>query len=108
MRKSQTVPLTLLAVSALGVPPGCDSRPTEVRNCVDSQNHIVSDDRCDHPALYSGGGYHFVYGGASGGKMGDTVVSGSDTPEAGARVVSGETGVSRGGFGGDAAHGGGE
>lgn len=110
MRKSTTVPLTLLAVTALAGPQGCDSRPTEVRNCVDSQSLIVSDDRCDHPSLYGGGGYHYLYGGRSGGRTGDTVVGGFYEPEAGARIVDGETGVVRGGFGGEAegAHGGGE
>lgn len=106
MRKSKTVPLTLLAAAALTVPPGCDSHPTEVRNCVDNQNHIVSDDRCAHPALYGGGGYHFLYGGRSGGKSGDTVEGGFYEPEAGARIVSGESGVVRGGFGGEAEGGG--
>ncbi|HEX4006964.1 MAG TPA: hypothetical protein VHX60_12385 [Acidobacteriaceae bacterium] len=115
MRKSRAVPLTLLTAAALAASPGCDDRPTEVRHCVDSQNHIVSDDRCDHPSVYAGsygpGGYRYLYGGASGGRTGDTVVGASDTPEAGARVVSGETeGVVRGGFGGEGegGHGGGE
>lgn len=111
MRKSQSVPLTLLAAAALSASVGCD-HPTEVRNCVDAQHHIVPDDRCGH----YGGGSYFVYGGASGGRSGDTVVGGASEPEEGARVVSGESGaVVRGGFGGgeggeggEGGHGGGE
>jgi hypothetical protein len=117
MRKSRAVPLTLLATAALAA-AGCNDHPREVRNCVDAENHIVPDSRCD-PSPSSrgagGGGFHYVYGGASGGTVGDTVEEGSSESEAGARVVSGETGgVVRGGFGsGDAggesgAHGGGE
>jgi hypothetical protein len=112
MRKSRTVPLTLLTATALATTTGCDNRPRVIRNCVDAQNQIVTDDRCDHPAFYPGGGvaYHYLYGGRSGGRMGDTVEGGSSEPEAGARVVSGETGVERGGFGhaGEGGHGGGE
>jgi hypothetical protein len=114
MRKSQAVPLTLLATAALAASTGCDDRPREVRNCVDNQNHIVPDDRCDHPSLYVGSygytNYRYLYGGASGGSMGDTVIGGNANAEPGAVIVSGETGVARGGFGGegDAGHGGGE
>jgi hypothetical protein len=105
MRKSQAVPLFLLAAAALGTGPGCDDHRREVRNCVDDQNHIVSDQKCDHPGSYGGsygggpGGYRYVYGGASGGNMGDTVEGGNAEPEAGAEIVSGETGTVRGGFG---------
>ncbi len=115
MRKSQAVPLTLLAAATLSTASGCDRHPREVRNCVDSQNHIVSDEKCDHPAFYGGyygggaGGYRYLYGGASGGGMGDTVMGGNASPEADAVVFSGESGsVVRGGFGGGEAgeHGG--
>jgi len=116
MRKSQTVPLTLLAAAALATSTGCDDRPREVSNCVDNRNHIVSDQKCDHPALYGGsgggggGGFHYIYGGSSGGHMDDTVIGGSLTATPGAVVVSGETGIARGGFGGggEGGHGGGE
>lgn len=117
MRKSRTVPLTLLAAAALAASTGCDDRPREVSNCVDSQNHIVSDQKCEHPAFYGGfygpGSFHYIYGGASGGHMNDTVIGGSLTPAPGAEVVSGETGIVRGGFGGggeggEGGHGGGE
>lgn len=118
MRKSQSVPITLLAAAAIAAPTACDNRPREIRNCVDAQNHIASDERCDHPSGYTGGGvpaggYRYVYGGSSGGRTGDTVFGGSSSPKAGAVIVSGETGVSRGGFGGEGhgeggGHGGGE
>ena len=113
MRKSQTVPLTLLAAAAFSAGSGCD-HPREIRNCVDSQNHIVSDEKCDHPAAYGGyygggaGGYRYLYGGASGGSMGDTVVGGNANADPDATIVSGEHGTTvRGGFGGGEGEGGG-
>jgi len=121
MRKSGAVPLTLLATAALATVPGCNEHHREVRNCVDAENHIVGDSRCNpspSPGGSGGGGYHYVYGGASGGSIGDTVEAGSREPEDGAVVVSGESGdVVRGGFGSGeggehggegGAHGGGE
>jgi hypothetical protein len=54
----------------------------EHRDCVDAQNHLQSDINCRAETS----GSHFVYGGSSGGNVGDTVVGGSS--------------VSRGGFGG--------
>ncbi len=114
MRKSGAVPLTLLATAALATSPGCNEHSREVRNCVDAGNHIVRDSGCNpspSPGGSGGGGYHFVYGGASGGSIGDTVEGGSSEAAAGAEVVSGESGsVVRGGFGSgeSGAHGGGE
>jgi len=90
MRKSKEVPLTVLAALAMFV-TGCHDTP-ESRNCVDDQGRIVPDSNCQ---AYSSTGahYHYLYGGASGGHVGDAVVGGSVTPS------SGEAGVSRGGFG---------
>jgi hypothetical protein len=81
MRKSKDVSLTLLAAVALAS-IGCHDGP---RNCVDAQNRLQPDASC----RAGGGGFHYVYGGSSGGHYGDSVVGSS---------------VSRGGFG----HGGGE
>lgn len=82
MRRSREVPLTLLASLALTVTACRDQR----RDCVDAQNHLLPSSACQ---TGSSGGYvpgaHYVYGGSSGGHVGDTVVGGS---------------VSRGGFGG--------
>jgi hypothetical protein len=89
MRKSREVPLTLLAVAALasiGSTTGCHDQP---RHCVDAQNHLQPDSVCE--ARAGVGGFHYVYGGASGGHYGDTVVGSS---------------VSRGGFGGGGGEGG--
>jgi hypothetical protein len=111
MRKSREVPLTLLAGVALASITGCEHRPVEVRNCVDSQNHIVPDKDCQNnlaPTGGGGGGYHYVYGGASGEHNGDTVVGGEATPEAGAEVITSEEAVSRGGFGRGGGEGGGD
>ena len=96
MRKSAAVPLTLLAALA-ALSTGCHNTP-EARHCVDAQGRIVPDANCE---AHSGGGsgsflaYHYLYGGASGGRVGDQVVGGKSTPS--------ESGVSRGGVG----HGGG-
>jgi hypothetical protein len=84
MRKSAAVPLTLLATVAgisigAGSYTGCQDRP---RHCVDAQNHLVPDASCQTNSSF---GYHYVYGGSSGGNYGDVVVGAS---------------VSRGGFGG--------
>jgi hypothetical protein len=98
MRKSRDVPLTILAALALSS-TACNTAPVS-KNCVDAQGHIIPDSDCQSHAT----GAHYIYRGSSGGRMGDTVVGGSDTEE----------GVSRGGLGhgegeGEGAgHGGGE
>ncbi len=76
MRKSREVQLTILAAIALSV-TGCRN---ERRDCVDTQGRLQPDSTCQ-AGMY---GAHYVYGGSSGGHIGDTVVGGS---------------VSRGGFG---------
>jgi hypothetical protein len=93
MRKSRDVPLTILAALALSS-AACNDTPV-TKNCVDAQGHIIPDTTCQ--THY--GGAHYVYGGRSGGHLGDTVFGGSDT----------EAGVSRGGLGSEGdGHGGGE
>jgi hypothetical protein len=68
MRRSKDVSLTLLTALALST-TACDNRPVEVRNCVDTQGHIVPDFDCqEHSTGGGGGGYHYIYGGASGGR----------------------------------------
>lgn len=101
MRRSGAVPLTLLATAALAIAPGCNDHHKEVRNCVDAENRIVRDSQCGpSPSSGGGSGYHYVYGGASGESIGDSVEGGSREPEEGAEVFSGESGhVVRGGFG---------
>jgi hypothetical protein len=83
MRKSREVQLTLLAAIALSMTACRDGR----RDCVDAQNHLLPDSTC-HAGMY---GSRYVYGGSSGGHIGDTVIGSS---------------VSRGGFGGIGGHGG--
>jgi hypothetical protein len=85
MRKSREVPLTLLAAVALAS-IGCHDEP---RHCVDAQNHLMPDSTCELHS--SSGGFHYVYGGSSGGHVGDLVIGSS---------------VSRGGFGGEGGDGG--
>lgn len=84
MRKSSEVPITILAALALFT-TGCRD---EVQNCVDAQGHIVPDSSCQSPP--AGAAYHYIYGGSSGGHIGDTVFGGSTTPS---------SGIFRGGFG---------
>jgi hypothetical protein len=85
MRKCREVEITLLAAIALSM-TACREQK---RNCVDSQNRIQPDSTCQ-AGMY---GAHYVYGGSSGGHVGDAVVGGS---------------VSRGGFGAIGGGGGGE
>jgi hypothetical protein len=77
MRRSREVPLTLLAAVALSI-TGCRD---ERSDCVDAQSHKLPDSSCQVGTT----GSHYIYGGSSGGNVGDTVVGGS---------------VTRGGFGG--------
>jgi hypothetical protein len=94
MRRSSAVPLTLLALAA-AFATGCQDEP---RHCVDAQGRIVADTSCSG-STSGGRGFHYIYGGSSGGRIGDTVVGGSATPS---------DGVSRGGFGGGSGDAGGE
>jgi hypothetical protein len=89
MRRSREVPLTLLAAVALSM-TACRDEP---QRCVDAQNRLLPDSNCQ---LGSPSGAHYIYGGATGGHIGDSVIGGS---------------VSRGGFGaigGSGGEGGGE
>jgi hypothetical protein len=51
---------------------------SETCYCVDEKSRIVADFNCQTATL--GLSYHYVYGGSSGGKMGDLVEGGSRTP----------------------------
>lgn len=79
MRKSKDVQIFLLAAVALSV-TGCRS---ERRDCVDPQSRILPNSACQASRPISGA--HYIYGGASGGHIGDSVIGGGS--------------VSRGGFG---------
>ncbi len=93
MRKSREVQLTLLAAVALSM-TACRSQH---RDCIDHQGRKEPDSYCD--ATGGGGIYHYVYGGASGGHLGDAVVGGSTTPRGGFGGIGGD------GFDGHAAGG---
>jgi hypothetical protein len=88
MRKSREVPLTLLAIVALSVTACRDER----QDCVDAQSHLLPNSACHTGSSGYVGGAHYIYGGSSGGHVGDIVIGGS---------------VSRGGFGGFGSSGGG-
>jgi hypothetical protein len=85
MRKSREVPLALLAAMAVSITACRD----QVRDCVDAQGRKLLDSQCE--SGYRGA--HYVYGGRSGGHVGDAVIGG---------------GVTRGGFGGTGGSGAGE
>ncbi|MDR3763480.1 MAG: hypothetical protein P4M01_05230 [Acidobacteriota bacterium] len=114
MKRSQSITLGLLTGMALAFTSGCRSTPQH-RDCVDANNHVINNKDCEDAddlrrRGYGGGfsGYHWLYGGSSGGHMGDSVFGGSATPSGGASGFFG--GISRGGFGGtgaSGAHGGG-
>ncbi len=74
--------LAAFALSVVSTAIGCND---ERKDCVDAQGRILPDSAC-HSAFP---GAHYVYGGRSGGHIGDTVFGGS----------SSEEGVARGGFG---------
>jgi hypothetical protein len=97
MQRSLAVALALLAVANLSAATGCEDHPTQIRYCVDDRMHIVPDERCDNEPFTGSvilpGSYHYLYGGASGGHLDDTVTGGSWQPEYGARIVSGDTGA---------------
>jgi len=100
MRRSREVQLTLVAALAITI-TGCRD---ERRDCVDSHGRIVPDSACQ-----AGGssnayvGAHYVYGGSSGGQVGDAVVGGSSVSRGGFGGIGGT-----GGSGGGDAGGGGE
>ncbi len=109
MKRSQTITLGLLTGMALAFTSGCRST-SQRRDCVDANNHIINDKNCtDAEDLrrrgygYGLGGYHWLYGGSSGGHAGDAVFGGSATPSGGASSFFG--GISRGGFGSTGASG---
>jgi hypothetical protein len=101
MKRTSHITLGVVAGMALAFTSGC--RSAQHRDCVDANNRIVNDQACnadDDKRRQQGGGmgyggYHWIYGGSSGGRVGDAVVGGSATPSSGAIG-----GVSRGGFGG--------
>ena len=86
MRRSREIQLTLLASLALTTLTACRDEP---QHCVDAQNRLLPDSSCQLSSRPVSA--HFVYGGSSGGRVGDTVVGSS---------------VSRGGFGGSGEGGG--
>jgi hypothetical protein len=83
MRRSREVHLTLLAAVALSM-TACR---TQQRDCIDPQGHKEPDSFCN--ATSGRGIYRYVYGGASGGHFGDSVIGGSSTPRGGFGGIGG-------------------
>jgi hypothetical protein len=88
MRKSSEVKLTILAAAALAI-VGCRSQR---RDCVDLQGHLEPDSYCQATGGGAGSTYHYVYGGSSGGHVGDSVIGGSSTPRGGFGAFGGDGG----------------
>jgi len=109
MKKSTSVPATLLSAIAAATLAGCSSGPREVRRCVDEKGRYMEDYKCtDNRYRSHYYGYpRFVYGGNFDNRSG-RVMGFRSTPSDGAHVVtpSGRT-ISRGGFGGSGRSGGG-
>jgi len=90
---------------ALAFTTGCNRRTAERRDCVDESGRITSEQNCQMaeerrrsgyigPMIY----YHYLYGGSTGGHIGDAVINGNPMP--GMSAGSGTSGsTSRGGFG---------
>jgi hypothetical protein len=104
MKKTQHITLGLLAGMALAFTSGCKQ---ERRNCVDEQGRIANDQNCtmveqQRRSGYTGSlpYYHYLYGGSSGGRIGDTVVNGNPVPGMSSGSGGFFGGISRGGFGG--------
>ena len=78
MRKSSEVSVGFLSrIAEMLLGP---SLILESRYCVDQEGKIVPDSCCENSAL--GTQFHWVYGGSSRGKMGDTVEGGNREPTA--------------------------
>jgi hypothetical protein len=116
MKRTQHITLGLLAGMALAFTSGCNRTP-ERRNCVDETGSITSDQNCQLVEQRRRSGYigpqpyyHYLYGGSSGGNMGDRVVGGNPMPGMSSGSGSGGFfgGIMRGGFGsiGGGGHGG--
>jgi hypothetical protein len=116
MKKTQHITLGLLAGMALAFTSGCGRRVAERRDCVDESGSITTDQNCQMVEQRRRSGfvgslpyYHYLYGGSSGGHLGDRVVNGNPVPGMSSGSSSGFFGgVSRGGFGstGSGGHGG--
>jgi hypothetical protein len=116
MKKTQHITLGLLAGMALAFTSGC-TRKAERRDCTDEQGRITSDQNCQMVEQRRHSGfvgslpyYHYLYGGSSGGHLGDAVFNGNPVPGMSSGIGSGGFfgGITRGGFGstGSAGHGG--
>jgi hypothetical protein len=113
MKKTQHITLGLLAGMALAFTSGCNRR-AERRDCVDESGRITGEQNCQmveqrRHSGYTGSMpyYHYLYGGRTGGHLGDAVVDGNPVP--GMRSGGGTGGffggIMRGGFGGTASGG---
>jgi hypothetical protein len=100
MKKSKSVPATVVAAVAAMILTGCHSNPTEVRRCIDAKGNVIPDTMCSTGGSMGGSSYygsHWVYGGSmSGSRLGGY----HSSPSSGASISDGSGhSVSRGGFG---------
>jgi len=88
MRKPREIKLTVLAAVALSI-AGCRGQR---RDCVDKLGRLEPDSFCRATGGGTGSTYHYIYGGSSGGHVGDSVVGGSSTPRGGFGAFGGDGG----------------
>ncbi len=109
MKRTSHITLTLLAGMAVAFTTGCH-RHNERRDCVDDSSRLAGEQNCAnaeslrHNGYVGPLGYHWAYGGSSGGHIGDVVVGGNPMPGMG-HAAGGAGGVGRGGFGATAGSG---
>lgn len=101
MKKSAKVTVTFLSSFAAAVMNSCDHDGdwVEAKRCINPDNVVVEDQRCEDQARPGGhfGGYHYYYGGR-GYYPGDVVSGGGRTPAEGVGYES-PSRIARGGFG---------
>ncbi len=99
MKKSQSVPMILVASMAAVALSGCGANK-QVRRCVDQQGNVLPDTQCVTSTGYRSGGAfiypRWVYGGTSSGRK---VTGFSSTPSSSADIVDSKGTVVRKGFG---------
>ena len=99
MKKSSQITLGLVAATAMAFTSACHKK-TQTQTCIDAENHIVADSWCEdaektrrsNPGAFFP--YVWIYGGSSGGRIGDTVLGGSAVPTPGVSITRGGFGTS--------------
>jgi hypothetical protein len=110
MKKSSQITLGLVAATAMAFTSACHKK-TQTQTCVDAENRIVADSWCEdaeQKRRTNPGGFYphvWIFGGSSGGRIGDTVFGGSAVPTPGVSITRGGFGASMHTSAGGAGHG---